>query len=146
VTVGAGAALLAIWLAGGAGVGPRASGFGLEEIERLEGQKVTIAADGSYTIDDIANEGPPRVGIVERSGRALWLCEAGRAVRLDGPLAIPRIAGPGYKVWVIGDVDGDRLWARRIGVLRGPARRGQGTSASTTSVAPKPCTSAPPGT
>jgi hypothetical protein len=93
-----------------------------DELARLDGQQVTVAADGaSYTIDDIAGEGPPRVGRVDRRGDALWLVEpSGSAHRLTGPLAIPRIAGPGYKVWVIGDIAGDQLRARRLGVLAPP--------------------------
>lgn len=93
------------------------------EVARLEGHAIEVAPDGaSYEIRDIAGEGPPRVGVIERRGRRLWLMEAGgEAVRLSGPLAVPRIAGPGYKVWVIGEVDarGD-LRARRIGVLAAP--------------------------
>jgi hypothetical protein len=87
------------------------------EVDRLVGQTVTVMADGSsYTIVDIAGEGPPIVGVVERRGQQLWLDRW----RLAGPLAVPRIAGPGYKVWVIGDIEGDRLTARRIGILRPP--------------------------
>ncbi|HUH03836.1 MAG TPA: hypothetical protein VML75_17695 [Kofleriaceae bacterium] len=93
------------------------------EVSRLEGHELTIAADGSgYQIVDVAGEGPPRVGVVERRGGQLWLLGTdGDALRLSGPLAIPRIAGPGYKVWVIGELD-DRghLRARRIGVLAPP--------------------------
>lgn len=134
------AALLAAWL----GLAPLGAEV-RDEIDRLEGQKISVAADGqSLAIDDIAGEGPPRVGVIERRGRELWLREAdGTESRLAGPLAIPRIAGPGYKVWVIGDRDaGGSLRARRLGVLRPP----QNTSASTTSVAPNPITSPPPGT
>ena len=39
------------------------------EIDRLAGQRVTVAADGqSYVIDDVAGEGAPIVGVVERRG------------------------------------------------------------------------------
>ena len=105
------------------------------QLARLEGQRVTIAAGGaSFTIDDIAGEGPPRVGVIERRGEALWLVEdgdAGNAWRLRGPLARPRIAGPGYRVWVLGDGDahGATLRARRLGVLA-PPHRGAPLSAS----------------
>jgi hypothetical protein len=83
-----------------------------------------VAPDGTgYTIDDIAGEGRPLVGIVERRGDALWLAGAdGSAHRLRGPLAVPRIAGPGYKVWALGRVVGRDLHARRLGVLA-PAHR-----------------------
>ena len=95
------------------------------ELSRLDGQRVhRAAAPAGYVIDDIAGEGPPRVGVVSRRGRTLWLVEAsGEAVELSGPLATPRIAGPGYKVWVLGGVDpAGRLRARRLGVLRPPRR------------------------
>lgn len=95
-----------------------------DELSRLEGHTVTVAADGaSYTIDDVAGEGAPHVGVVERRGDALWLTAAtGEALRLTGPLAIPRIAGPGYRVWVLGQVDGDTLAAQRLGILAPPQR------------------------
>jgi hypothetical protein len=116
------AALLLSLVGGSVPADPAIAG----EITRLEGQRYTVAPDGqSYRIDDIAGEGAPLVGVVERRGARLWLVdEAGDAVRLRGPLAIPRIAGPGYKVWVMGDGDplGGELTVRRLGVLRGPAR------------------------
>jgi hypothetical protein len=92
------------------------------EVARLIGQDVEVRSDG-YTIRDIAGEGAPLVGVVERRGDSLWLIgpPAG-ALRLTGPLAHPRIAGPGYKVWVIGERDGDAVRARRIGILAPPAR------------------------
>ena len=101
---------LGLWLAsGGADIA--------EEISRLEGHEVEIAADGqSYRIVDVAGEGAPLVGIVERRGEALVV----DGLVLEGPLAVPRIAGPGYKVWVVGERRGDRIEVRRIGVLRGP--------------------------
>jgi hypothetical protein len=86
------------------------------ELDRLVGQTVTVAADGSYEIDDVAGEGKPIVGVVERRGGALWV----GGHRLTGPLAVPRIAGPGYKVWLLGEVRGDTLAVRRIGVLLRP--------------------------
>ena len=93
------------------------------ELARLVGQHTTATADG-YVIEDIAGEGRPLVGLVERRGDALWLvpadADAGApAVRLTGPLAHPRLAGPGYKVWVLGALDADgALRPRRLGVLR----------------------------
>lgn len=98
------------------------------ELARLEGQRVALAAGGSgYRILDVAGEGPPVVGVVERRGRELWLRPArGPARRLRGPLAQPRIAGPGYKVWVIGRVEADgSLSPRRLGVLAPPAGRAE---------------------
>ena len=95
------------------------------ELARLDGHRVAVAPDRlSYRILDIAGEGPPIVGVVERRGEALWLrSEDGAAVQLAGPLAVPRIAGPGYKVWVVGArAPGGALTARRIGVLSPPPR------------------------
>jgi len=90
----------------------------------LAGQRFTIAADRrSIDITDVAGEGAPEVGTVVRDGGALVLVtEDGRFV-LRGPLARPRIAGPGYTVWVIGTVGAGTvptLTARRLGVLRKP--------------------------
>ncbi|MEM9490060.1 MAG: hypothetical protein AAGC55_13010 [Myxococcota bacterium] len=97
------------------------------ELSRLRGQQVTITGAG-YTIDDIAGEGRPLVGVVERRGDHLILV-AGAAgeYRLAGPLARPRIAGPGYKVWALGTLSGRPpqpvLTVRRIGVLAPPSAR-----------------------
>ena len=88
-----------------------------DELSRLAGHTVTRTDDG-YEIDDIAGEGKPIVGVVERRGRELWVA----GYRLTGPLARPRIAGPGYKVWVLGDIAGTTLRARRLGVLASPHR------------------------
>lgn len=110
------------------------------ELTRLEGQRVRLVGDhagprdreedtaGAYVIEDVAGEGAPVVGVVERRGEALWLVAVGGAsYRLAGVLARPRIAGPGYKVWALGAVTiagGERvLTARRIGVLAPPWQR-----------------------
>jgi hypothetical protein len=89
---------------------------------RLAGQ--TIARDaGAIRIVDVAGEGAPRVGIVARDGEHLVLITADERLRLAGPLARPRIAGPGYAVWVIGTVargDVPTLTVRRLGILRRP--------------------------
>lgn len=93
------------------------------ELDRLEGHTVATAEGGGYVIEDVAGEGPPLVGVVERRGAELWLRTATESVRLTGPLARPRIAGPGYKVWVLGDRNpGGTLHARRLGVLAPPMR------------------------
>jgi len=87
------------------------------EVARLVGQDVAVAPDGaSYAIRDVAGEGAPLVGVVERRGEELWLVRP-TTVRLVGPLANPRIAGPGYKVWVLGPVENGVCRARRVGVL-----------------------------
>lgn len=92
------------------------------ELARLAGHRVAVAADGrSYRILDVAGEGAPEIGVVERRGAALFLRRAdGSRLRLAGPLAVPRIAGPGYKVWVLGRVERGALVARRLGVLAPP--------------------------
>jgi len=93
-----------------------------DQVARLRGQNVRIAADGrSYTIVDIAGEGKPLVGVVQARNAELWLDTGSHRYRLTGPLAIPRIAGPRYKVWVVGDVSGELLRVRRLGVLAPPA-------------------------
>jgi hypothetical protein len=72
------------------------------------------------TLRDIAGEGAPLVGTVERRGADLWLIGE-TTVRLSGPLAHPRLAGPGYKIWVLGSLSADgSLRARRLGVLAPP--------------------------
>jgi hypothetical protein len=96
------------------------------ELSRLDGHRVSLEASGAdYRIVDVAGEGAPLVGVVERRGAALWLRPVrGPARRLAGPLAVPRIAGPGYKVWVVGRAGADgSLVARRLGVLAPPRPR-----------------------
>jgi hypothetical protein len=88
------------------------------ELARLAGQDVAVTGD-AYEIRDVAGEGAPLIGTVERRGPELWLVGA-TTVRLVGPLAHPRIAGPGYKVWVLGVPDGDSYRPRRLGVLAPP--------------------------
>lgn len=92
---------------------------------RLAGQRIEIAADRrAIRIVDVAGEGAPRIGVIEKDAGALVLVTPAGRWRLAGPLARPRIAGPGYTVWVIGTVDaGDvgTLTARRLGILRRPA-------------------------
>jgi hypothetical protein len=91
---------------------------------RLAGQRFTVAADhASIAIDDVAGEGAPIVGVVERRGDELWLVPADAAapaLKLTGPLARARIAGPGYTVWITGDPAGGAIRVRRLGVLRRP--------------------------
>ncbi len=95
------------------------------EVARLAGQHVDVS-ESTYVITDVAREGRPLVGTIERRGADLWLvptdADAGApAVKLAGPLAHPRLAGPGYKVWVLGAPQPDgSLKPRRLGVLRRP--------------------------
>lgn len=103
------------------GLGPAVSPSMAAELGRLEGQRVRVDATG-YVIEDIAGEGAPYVGVVALRGSELWLETGTEALLLSGPLAHPRIAGPAYKVWVVGQRRGSRLEARRLGVLAPPAR------------------------
>lgn len=110
-------------------LGPAAGDDVADEVARLSGHTVQIADDGkSYTIEDIAGEGKPVVGTVQRRDADLWLVAAEGEWKLKGPLAVPRIAGPGYKVWVLGDTDdvAGSLTAKRIGILRAPSARHTG--------------------
>ncbi len=95
---------------------------------RLAGLTVRVAQDGAALwIDDVAGEGAPHVGVIVRRGRELVLVTDEGEWRLTGPLARPRIAGPGYTVWLIGVImpaDRGALRIRRLGVLRRPAHAG----------------------
>lgn len=115
------------------------------EIGRLQGQRVRIANTNAgpglgqrgYVIEDVAGEGAPVVGVVEQRPGGLWLAgEDGVSYRLAGVLARPRIAGPGYKIWVLGTVIVQRgenvLRARRLGVLAPPWQRAQARGARST--------------
>jgi hypothetical protein len=95
------------------------------EVDRLVGQEVDVEGD-RYVIRDVAREGRPLVGVIERRDDALWIVptdadEGAPAARLSGPLAHPRLAGPGYKVWILATEEADgTLRPRRLGVLRRP--------------------------
>ena len=94
-----------------------------DELGRLIGQEVEVSKDTSeYQITDIAGEGKPLVGCVLRQGEHLYLQQADLNLRLEGELAVPRLAGPGYKVWIIGTRQGDSLLAKRLGILAPPNR------------------------
>lgn len=102
---------------------PAADAPTADELSRVAGH--TLAPTATLRILDVAGEGAPVVGLVERRGRSLHLVptDGSRALRLAGPLAVPRIAGPGYKVWALGRLTPDgALHLRRLGVLRRPAR------------------------
>jgi hypothetical protein len=92
---------------------------------RLAGHQVRISDDSRVlTIDDVAGEGPPHIGVIARDGDHLVLVTATARWRLTGPLARPRIAGPGYTVWLVGEpAHGSipTLRAKRVGILRRPA-------------------------
>jgi hypothetical protein len=88
------------------------------ELTRLVGQMVAPGPAGCELLD-VAGEGRPLIGTVERRGAELWLVGE-VSLRLEGPLATPRIAGPGHRVWVLGARAGEVLRARRLGVLARP--------------------------
>ncbi len=90
-----------------------------DERSRLAGHSIE-EREGGHAIIDIAGEGPPLVGCVLRRDSRLVLKTQGEELVLEGPLAIPRIAGPHYKVWAIGTRDGARLTVRRLGILARP--------------------------
>lgn len=90
-------------------------------LSRLVGHRVGWR-DQVLMIDDIAGAGRPWIGVVARQGDALVLTGPGFAWPLRGPLARPRLAGPGYLVWVTGKLVDGALVARRLGVLAPPAR------------------------
>ena len=92
-----------------------------DEIERLVGHELVVT-DTGYEIVDIAGEGPPLVGCVRRRDAHLYLETADRDLRLTGPLAVPRIAGPNYKVWILGTTQDKSLNAQRIGILAAPGK------------------------
>ncbi|MCE9577783.1 MAG: hypothetical protein K8W52_31910 [Deltaproteobacteria bacterium] len=87
--------------------------------ERLRGQRFA-RLPGAIRIDDAGGDGPPWIGTVARRDRDLWLVGDGFALRLTGPLARARLAGPGYAIWVTGAITGDAIAAHRLGVLRRP--------------------------
>jgi len=87
--------------------------------ERLRGQRIAVQP-GAIRIDDAGGDGRPWIGMVARRARELWLVGDGFALRLTGPLARARLAGPGYAIWVTGAITGDAIAAHRLGVLRRP--------------------------
>lgn len=94
------------------------------ELDRLVGLRVDVGSNG-YQIVDVAGEGAPLVGCVKRDGPSLYFENSEHHLRLVGPLAVPRIAGPNYKVWIMGHVEaGEVLRATRLGILSDPSRSG----------------------
>ena len=89
------------------------------ELSRLQGQAYRLVP-GGYEITDIAGEGPAMVGCIENTSEGLVFASGDKRLRLQGPLAVPRIAGPRYKVWVLGRVEGPSLYATRLGILAAP--------------------------
>jgi hypothetical protein len=91
-----------------------------EEVSRLVGHKVEQTSEG-YRILDIAGEGEPLVGCIRRDDKDLYLESGASRWRLTGPLAVPRIAGPDYKVWIIGTPGpAGALPVKRLGILATP--------------------------
>ena len=94
------------------------------EVARLEGHTIEVDSLG-YSIIDIAGEGAPLVGCVRVVGQGQWqhlvLETQTQRLTLSGPLAVPRIAGPNYKVWVIGKVRNNKsIEVKRLGILATP--------------------------
>lgn len=115
--------LAALLFAGLAGPSHAVDSEQLErEIARLVGHSVQRTQKG-YRILDIASEGAPLIGCIHRVGSSLLLVNADLSLRLTGALAIPRIAGPNYKVWIIGQQVGDELHATRLGILARPSSK-----------------------
>ena len=140
------ARLCGIWLAWMAGSTlPPVPPAMAAELGRLEGHRVAIMPDGArYEIESVAGEGKPVVGVVERRDAHLMLVsEAGEVYRLTGPLARPRIAGPGYKVWVLGEIRGQPparvIVGHRLGILAPPpqARGARSTTRAISAGAPR---------
>ena len=93
-----------------------------DEVDRLVGHTVEVADDG-YRIVDIAGEGEPYAGCIRLVGKSLYLESGDLRWRLTGPLAVPRIAGPNYRVWVIGTpTPAKTLPATRLGILATPTQ------------------------
>ena len=90
-------------------------------LDRLRGHHVG-RHDGALEVVDVAGAGRPWVGVVERRGDELWRAGEAFAGRLRGPLARPRLAGPGYLVWAIGPLTERDLRVTRLGVLAPPRR------------------------
>lgn len=95
-------------------------------LARLAGHQARLV-DGRLIVDDVAGEGRPWVGVIERHGAELWLRTDDGPLRLAGPLARPRIAGPGYRAWATGSVTDaltpggpPTLRLRRLGILARP--------------------------
>lgn len=86
---------------------------------RLNGQRARLG-DGVLVVEDIAGLGRPWVGVVQRRCDQLWLVTALGPLRLTGPLARPRLAGPGYLLWALGRHQGPELALARLGVLARP--------------------------
>ncbi len=86
---------------------------------RLAGHQAHLG-DGVLLIDDIAGLGRPWVGVVQVRCDQLWLITALGALRLTGPLARPRLAGPGYLLWALGRRRATELAVTRLGVLARP--------------------------
>lgn len=93
---------------------------------RLAGHRVR-RGDHVLIVEDVAGAGRPWVGVVASRCGALWLDTAVHSFLLGGPLARPRVAGPGYLVWAVGAIGPGAATAprtlelQRLGVLARPA-------------------------
>jgi hypothetical protein len=113
---------------------------------RLAGHRVQLG-DHVLLLHDVAGQGRPWVGVVVARCGQLWLHTAVTTLRLTGPLARMRLAGPGYLMWAVGvrrpapgaaaSAHGDELALSRLGVLAPP-------EASAASAAGEPRRDEPP--
>lgn len=91
---------------------------------RLDGHRIR-RGDHVLLVEDVAGAGRPWVGVVASRCGALWLDTAVHSFRLTGPLARPRVAGPGYLVWAVGSTSrrsgSHSFELQRLGVLARPA-------------------------
>ncbi len=109
---------------------------------RLDGHRIH-RGDHVLILEDLAGAGRPWVGVVSARCGQLWLDTAVTSLRLTGPLARPRLAGPGYLVWAIGHraASGDSLSLSRLGILARPDELPAlgATSAAGAAASARPC-------
>jgi hypothetical protein len=103
--------------------------------DRLIGHRFR-QGDHVLLLENIAGQGRPWVGVVRSRCDALWLDTAVASLRLLGPLARPRLAGPGYLLWVTGHRAPltSTLTIHRLGILARPDELPPAPS-----TAPAPC-------
>ncbi len=108
---------------------------------RLRGHRFR-EGDHVLVLERVADRGRPWVGVVSARCDRLWLDTAMGSLVLTGPLARPRIAGPGYLVWALGRRRGNELMVWRAGVLARPDELAAGWPVA--DIDHLPCSAAPP--
>lgn len=86
---------------------------------RLTGHRFHTG-DHVLILEDFAGEGRPWLGLVAFRCDQLWLETSLGPLLLTGPLARPRIAGPGYLIWATGRRTANTLELSRLGILARP--------------------------